>query len=139
MTVPTWLTDIANLLVSNNYGVIGNSIFYNSFDSVTNNCIILSKQAGFQELKTVSKDDATNKPDLTINKPELGIRVRNKDGLEADRISKEIHALLDQTYNKTIGSTFFLKIEAIADPFFVSKDLNTGTTFSINFYIEVKQ
>lgn len=126
----TWLEDIGTYLQTNSIGTLGTSIFYEEFDTVTTNCIVLIAQAGPGPKTTLRKY-------MTLRKPELGVRVRNSDDYTAHTKAESICTLLDQTYNTTIGSTRFKSIKAIADPFYVSQSKNNSYIYSINFSLEI--
>lgn len=126
----TWIDDIGTYLQTNSVGTLGTDVYYNGFSASSPNCIALFYQAGNKEEETASGD-------LTFRYPELGIRVRNASDASAKQKIDSIHALLHDISNTLIGSTYFVSIEAIADPFFVSQK-NNQFIYSVNFSLEIE-
>lgn len=127
----TWIEDLGAYLQTNNIGTLGTNIFYNGFEASASNCIALFEQAGTQE-------DITATGDETIRYPELGVRVRNTSLSAAREKAYSIYSLLHNISNSQIGNTFFISIEAVADPFYVSQSKTDLFIFSINFSMEIQ-
>jgi len=127
----SWLEDIGQYLDDNNIGTLETDIFYRGFDEDEPNCIALYDQAG-------QPATLTNNKSVKLEKPELGIRVRNESGDVSSDKADEIYNLLNLTFNKTIGTTRFKSIKAIAPPFYVSTTTpNNLVIYSINFEIRI--
>jgi len=126
----TWLEDVGECLQSRGIGTLATDIFYTKFPAQPYNCILLMGQAG-QSTKT------TLRKTMTLERPELGIRVRNQDDETADANAKAIYDLLNLTFNATLGSTRFKSIKAIAPHFSVGQDKNENFLYSINFSLEI--
>lgn len=128
MSLPDYIKDIADFLQSNFVGILGTDIFIGGFDT-TPNCISVNAAAGFPQ-KTASGG-------MILYNPELNIGIRNKSGKAAELKARTIHTLLNLQTNRVIGSTRFKRIEAIADPFFISKSEQEGTIYSVNFHLNI--
>lgn len=126
----SWLEDIGQYLDDNNIGTLETDIFYRGFDEDEPNCIALYDQAG-------QPATLTNNKSVKLEKPELGIRVRNESGDVSSDKADEIYNLLNLTFNKTIGTTRFKSIKAIAPPFYVSTTQTNLVIYSINFEIRI--
>ena len=126
----SWLDDIGSYLEDQGIGVLGTDIFYRGFDAAASNCITLLDHAGPGAIITLSKD-------MKLEKPELGVLVRNENDTIGAQIAQAIYNLLNFTTNEVIGSTRFKRIEAIASPFFVSQTDSSLYIFSINFRLEI--
>lgn len=127
----SWLEDIGQYLNDNNVGTLATDIFYSGFDENALNCITLYEQAG-------QRTQTTNDKNVKLEKPELGIRVRNSSDDSARDKADEIYNLLDLTFNKTIGNTRFKSIRAIAPPFYVTTTTpNNLVIYSINFELRI--
>lgn len=126
----TWIEDIGAFLQTNGIGTLGTDIFYTKFPALPHNCIILIGQAGQSTKTTLGKT-------MTLERPELGIRVRNQYDETAEAKAKAIYDLLNLTFNTTLGSTRFKSIKAIAPPFPVGQDKNENFLYSINFSLEI--
>lgn len=128
----SWLYDIGSYLESQGIGVLGTDIFYRGFDATAPNCIALFDRAGLPSIVSLSKD-------LIIERPELGVLVRNEDDTAGDQIAHSIYELLNFVTDTTIGATRFAHIEAIAPPFFVSQTDPGSFVFSTNFSLEIEK
>lgn len=128
MTLPDYIKDIADFLQSNFIGTLGTDIFIGGFDTVQN-CISVNATPGLPQ-KTASGG-------MILYSPELNIGIRNKSGKAAELKARAIHTLLNLQTNRVIGSTRFKRIEAIDDPFFVSKSEQEGTIYSVNFNLKI--
>lgn len=126
----SWIEDVGDYLQAQGIGALATDIFYTKFPAQPHNCIILIGQAG-QSTKT------TLRKTMTLERPELGIRVRNQDDETADAKAKAIYDLLNLTFNTTLGSTRFKSIRAIAPHFYVGQDKNENFLYSINFSLEI--
>lgn len=127
----SWLSDIGEYIQTAGCGILGTDIFYHYFDELTQNCILLIDQPGQVEENTATDD-------LSIRRPELGVRIKNTSGELAMNKAEFIYKLLNEVVNSTIGSTYFISIKALADPFYVSQSQNNLTIYSINFAIEME-
>lgn len=128
MTLPDYIKDIADFLQSNFVGTLGTDLFIGGFDA-TPNCIAINAISGLTQ--------RTATGGMVLYNPELNIGVRNRSGKAAELKARAIHTLLNLQTNRVIGSTRFKRIEAIADPFFVSKSEQEGTIYSVNFYLKI--
>ena len=126
----SWIEDIGTYLQTSGIGTVGTDIFYTGFDASVHNCITLYTQPGLPEEIYLTKD-------LTLRKPELGVRVRNSSDSAAYQKAYDIYNLLDMLVNTPLGSTRFKRIKAIADPFFLEQDLNYYYIYSINFNVSI--
>lgn len=126
----SWLDDIGEYLEANEIGGLGTDIFYRGFDATTPNCITLLDHAGLGAIVSLSKD-------MTLERPELGVLVRNESDITGEQKAQEIYQLLNFRVNETIGSTYFKRIEAVAAPFFVSQTDSGLFIFSINFQLQI--
>ena len=95
--ISNWIEDIGNYLQANNFGIVGSDIFYNKIPDTPLNCIVLISQAGEQTQYTLQKKSK-------LEKPHLGIRVRNADNKLADQKTQSIEEFLDGIYNTNIGA-----------------------------------
>lgn len=128
----SWLDDIGSYLESHGIGVQGTDIFYRGFDAEAQNCIALFDHAGLSSIVSLSKD-------MIIERPELGVLVRNESDTAGEQIAHSIYELLNFLTDTSIGSTRFAHIEAIAPPFFVSQTDSNLFVFSTNFEIEIEK
>lgn len=126
----SWIDDIGEYLQAQGIGTLATDIFYTKFPAQPYNCIILMGQAGQSTKTTLNKT-------MTLERPELGIRVRNQDDVTADAKAKAIYDLLNLTFNTTLGSTRFKSIRAIAPHFPAGQDKNENFLYSINFSLEI--
>ena len=126
----TWIEDIGAYLQTQGVGTLETNIFYEVFDSVTPDCIILITQTGPGPKITLRKT-------MILKRPELGVRVRNRDQAAAYLKIESICNLLSFIVNTTIGSTRFKSIKPIGEPFFVSQSKNDPYIYSINFSLEI--
>lgn len=126
----SWIDDIGAYLHAQGIGTLATDIFYTKFPALPHNCIILIGQAGQSTKTTLGKT-------MTLERPELGIRVRNQDDTDADAKAKAIYDLLNLKFNTTLGSTRFKSIKAIAPQFPAGQDSNDNFLYSINFALEI--
>jgi len=127
----SWLEDIGQYLDDNNIGTLETDIFYRGFDEDEPNCITLYDQAG-------QPATLTNNKGVKLEKPELGIRVRNESGDASSDKADEIYNLLNLSFNTMIGTTRFKSIRAISRPFYISTTTpNNLVIYSINFEIRI--
>lgn len=126
----SWLEDIGQYLNDNYIGTLATDIFYRGFDEDEPNCIALYDQAG-------QSATLTNNKSVKLEKPELGIKVRNSSGDAASDKADEIYNLLNLIFNKTIGTTRFKSIRAISRPFYISTTQTNLVIYSINFEIRI--
>ena len=126
----TWIDDIAAYLATNSTGTVGVDIAAGGFIPSAINCIALYNQTGLPEKVTLGKG-------MQLRRPELGVRVRNKSDSLAASNALAIHELLNLKVNTVIGTTRFKRIEAVAEPFFVSYDPNNKYIYSVNFRLEI--
>jgi len=132
MTIPDYLTDIVNYLQTNSIGTSGTDIFLYGFSKSVKNCIAVMSAPGLGDKSTASGD-------MTLYRPELDIRVRNSSGSTAKTKATAIHALLNLKTNFTTGNTKFKRIQAISEPFQVSKSETEGTIYSVNFSLQIER
>lgn len=126
----SWLYDIGSYLENKGIGVLGTDIFYRGFDEAAQNCIALFDRAGLPSIVSLSKD-------MMLERPELGVLVRNEDDTAGDQIAQSIYESLNLVTDTTIGSTRFAHIQAIAPPFFVSQTGSNLFIFSTNYSLEI--
>ena len=124
----SWLTDIGTFLQTNSVGTVGTDIFFDQIED--GNCIGLFSQGGFKTKTTLRKT-------MTLERPELGIRVKNFTKSTANTKAESIYNLLDLTFNTTMGSTRFKSIKALSPPFPILQSKTEGYIYSINFSIEI--
>lgn len=128
MTLPDYIKDIADFLQSNSIGTLGTDVFIGGFDTPPN-CVSVNAVTGSGQQTSLGGD--------VLYQPELNIGVRDRSGRAAELKARSIHTLLNLQTNRMIGSTRFQRIEAIADPLFVSKSEQEGTIYSINFHLKL--
>lgn len=128
MTLPDYIKDIADFLQSNLIGTQGTDVFIGGFDT-TPNCVSVNAVTGSRQQTSTGGD--------VLYQPELNIGIRDRSGKAAELRARSIHTLLNLQTNKIIGSTRFQRIEAISDPFLVSKSEQEGTIYSINFHLKL--
>lgn len=128
----SWLTDLGTYLQTQGAGTIGTTMFYGGLPETVTDCIALLEQPGLRQQNSASGD-------MTLIKPEFGVRVRNLSGSTAKSKAESIHALLNMKVNSTIGSTYFKRIQAISEPSIISKSLTDGTIYTINFSLEISK
>lgn len=126
----TWIDDIGQFLSTTGLGTLGTDIFFEGFEPAVPNCIALFGQAGQPPKTTLRKT-------MILNRPELGIRVRNQDDATASSKADEIYNLLNFIFNTVLGDTRFKSIKALASPFFVTLTESNLYIYSINFALEI--
>lgn len=126
----TWLTDLGEYLEDQNFGTIGSNIFYGDFKAGVPNCIALNGSTGRSTKTTLKKT-------MTLERPELQVKVRNLSNKLANQKSESIEKLLDLTFNTFIGATRFKSIKANAPHFFVEQSQTEGYTYSVYFSLEI--
>ena len=128
----TWLSDIGSYLQTGKMGTLGTDMFYSDFDLTSHNCIALIAHAG-----PITK--TTLRMTMKLERPSLGILVRNVSNSSAETKAKEIYDYLNFTFNTTIGSTRFKSIKAVAPYFYVGQDKANNYIYSINFSLEISE
>lgn len=118
--------DIAAYLATGGFGTVATNIFVNDMPATPDNCIAVSIYAGISPERT--HDTSGN------DRPSIQIRVRNTSAGTARTKVEQIYNYLDGITNTTIGSTFFLGIDAInSGPVPMGKDGNGRTEYAWNF------
>lgn len=126
----TWIEDIGAYLQTSGVGTLGTNIFYSDFSPGSQDCIAIIAQPGRPQKNTASGD-------MKLQRPELGVRVRNTSDDTALEKAVSICNLLNLKVNTTIGSTRFKRIEAISEPFFIGQSKNKSFIYSVNFEINI--
>ena len=126
-TIPPYVIDIGNYLKSHGYS----NLFYNNVPTNVTPFIALFAQDGLPSVPTLGFK-------MVLFKPQLKILVRNMSGEAAGNTANSINELLNFMTNTQLGSTWIKRIEVIGSgPFPVSKTLQEGSTFSINYNLQI--
>lgn len=125
--MPDYVPDFGNYLKTKGF----TGIHYVRYPVGENNCIVLFPQDGAPQLTVLGNN-------MILFKPQLKIHVRNMSAKIAGDAASSIANTLNLMINTRIGSTWVKKCKIVGSgPFPISTNLQNGTTFSINFDLEI--
>ena len=108
----------------------GTNLFYNLLPETVSDCVALIENSGSAPTFTMGSN---NLPQL--ENPELQFLVRNSVYATGRTLSDSIYRVLTAIANQTINSVLYLRVEAIATPALLERDLNKRWVFTCNFTV----
>ena len=124
------LDDIGGYVEDNTAFALGTDLYLSLLPESPDNGIVILENTGVAPIFT---QGSNNLPKM--ERPEIQVLVRNTSYSTGRANAETIYRLLTQVTNATINGNLYQRIEAIASPALMERDLNRRVLFTTNFNV----
>lgn len=124
------LDDIGGYVNDNTAFTLGTDLFLSLLPESPDNGVVLIENTGVAPIFT---QGSTNLPKL--ERPEIQVLVRHTSYSTGRANAETVYRLLTQVTNATINGNLYQRIEAIASPALMERDVNRRVIFTTNFNV----
>lgn len=124
------LDDIGGYVNDNTAFTLGTDLFLSLLPESPDNGVVLIENTGVAPIFT---QGSTNLPKL--ERPEIQVLVRHTSYATGRANAETVYRLLTQVTNATINGNLYQRIEAIASPALMERDVNRRVIFTTNFNV----